>query len=518
MIKGKVWVLLAVLAVIFAAMLALRPVLPIDETRYLAVAWEMWLSGDPVHLTKNFSFYTHKPPLLFWLINLIWLVSGVSELAGRALGPVLAIAVVFSTNLLAKRFWPELKDIGFHAAVIVAGFTVFLLYGSATMFDCLLALPVLLGVAALWAVGSGQNTWPNWVLFGLALAIGVLAKGPVIFVHLMPLVLTLPVWAKQAPVYRTVWKGFALAIVVALAFVALWLAPALITGSPEFRTELLWTQSAGRVAGGLAHDRPFWFLAALLPAILFPWGWSLRSWSGLRANWKSDPALRFCVIWAVSALVLFSLISGKQVHYLIPAFPAISMVFARAASASETPARTLVWLPLVLLGGVFVAIGSGLAPANGDLIALSPFWPSLVLGAVCFGLAYLCWRLDFLPGHALAGVGLALGLHGLVYSTALYQIYEGKALADLVLQHAADGIAVTNLEYNAEFNFAARLTAPVALPQSKAEVLEWAKAHPAGIVLGRISESPLTIAPKETIKYIGQDWGYWPSALIISQE
>ena len=35
----------ALLATYFAASLA-RPVLPVDETRYLAVAWEMWQRGD----------------------------------------------------------------------------------------------------------------------------------------------------------------------------------------------------------------------------------------------------------------------------------------------------------------------------------------------------------------------------------------------------------------------------------------------------------------------------------------
>lgn len=517
MTKGRLLALFLGLAAVFAAMLALRPLLPIDETRYLAVAWEMWLSGDPVHLTKNFAFYTHKPPLLFWLINLAWLVTGVSEVVGRAIGPALALAVVWATHRLARTFWPGDAGIGFRAAAILGGFTVFLLYGSATMFDCLLALPVLLGVASLWAVANGANTPRNWGLFGLALAVGVLAKGPVILVHLMPLVLTMPIWARQAPDYRKVWIGLALALAVGLALVALWLVPALITGTAEFRTELLWTQSAARVAGGLAHDRPVWFLAALLPVILFPWGWSLRSWAGLRDGWKSDAALRLCLIWAASSLILFSLISGKQVHYLIPTFPAIALIFARSMNGATQP-RSLAWLPLVLLGGIFVALGSGLIPASGDLAAISPLWPAWVLGGFCCALAVLVWRLPMLSGHLLAGVGLALGLHGLVYSTALFQIYEGKVLAEMVSQHAADGLAVTNLEYNAEFNFAARLTAPVALTKTRADVLAWAKDHPSGVVFGKIVESPLNTPPQGVVKYIGQDWGYWMAASLISQE
>jgi 4-amino-4-deoxy-L-arabinose transferase-like glycosyltransferase len=71
-------------AVAFAGILA-RPVLPIDETRYIGVAWEMRLSGDWIVPQMNGEIYTHKPPLLFWLINLFWAVFGVSETAARLL-------------------------------------------------------------------------------------------------------------------------------------------------------------------------------------------------------------------------------------------------------------------------------------------------------------------------------------------------------------------------------------------------------------------------------------------------
>src|SRR3989338_3924867 len=104
--QGGIATVLIGLALVLMAMVAMRPLLPIDETRYLSVAWEMWLSNDQVHLTKNFESYTHKPPLLFWLINLVWLVTGVSELAGRLVGPATAVAMVAATGALAPLFWP----------------------------------------------------------------------------------------------------------------------------------------------------------------------------------------------------------------------------------------------------------------------------------------------------------------------------------------------------------------------------------------------------------------------------
>ncbi len=507
MMPGKLTGLLIGVALVLMALVALRPLLPIDETRYLSVAWEMWQSGDPVHLTKNGGMYTHKTPLLFVMINLVWLVTGVSEWAARLVGPACAVAMVAGTGLLARRLWP-LQDLGTSAAVILSGFTVFLIYGSATMFDALLGLGVLGGVAALWRIGQGGGL-RAWAGFGLALAFGVYAKGPVIFVHLMPLVLTLAFWAPVPPRLSSVIKGFALSMLVAAALVALWLVPTLITATPEFRTELLWTQSAARVAGGMAHDRPIWFLLALLPLILFPWGWNIGLWRGAFAL-RGDGAVRLCTIWAVSALLLFSLISGKQAHYLVPAFPAMALLFARAGQG----ARSWAALPLLAVAGLSAAVGLGLFPMNKDLALLMPLWPVLAFSALCAVLALQVWRLPTLPGHLLAGVGLALGLHGVIATTGLYAAYDGRPLAAILASHAEAGLAVTNAEYHAEINFLAGLTAPVAHLTDVAALADWAKLHPDGMVFGRVNETPLTAKPSEVLQYMGQDWGLWPAATI----
>ncbi|MDX1489452.1 MAG: hypothetical protein R3268_14675, partial [Acidiferrobacterales bacterium] len=65
--------LLPVMAVLFA-----RSPWPLDETRTLAVAWEMWSRATLVP-TLNGVTYTDQAPLLFWLINLGWQVFGVND-------------------------------------------------------------------------------------------------------------------------------------------------------------------------------------------------------------------------------------------------------------------------------------------------------------------------------------------------------------------------------------------------------------------------------------------------------
>src|SRR6218665_1598985 len=66
--KSGHWWALATTGTLGLGLLALcvRGPLPVDETRYLAVAWEMWDRGSFLLPLLNGEPYAHKPPLLFW--------------------------------------------------------------------------------------------------------------------------------------------------------------------------------------------------------------------------------------------------------------------------------------------------------------------------------------------------------------------------------------------------------------------------------------------------------------------
>ena len=509
--KLSPFALIALVAAVLILQVLLRPALPVDETRALSVAWEMYLSGNPFLLTENFASYSHKPPLLYWLINLVWLVSGPSELAARLVGPAMALISLALTARLAGQIWPEETGLRARSAGVLAGFTFFILFAGTTMFDALLSIPVLLGALAIWRIGQGQGDRGVFLLLGLAFGGGVLAKGPVIFIHLLPLLLSLPLWAPVRPDWRTFLRGLALALGVALALVAVWLVPALIMMESATRLELLWSQSANRVAGSLGHGRPVWFLLALLPVLLFPWGWSWRLWRAMPGIAFADAGGKFCAIWAISGLVLFSFIGGKQLHYLMPQLPAVAMLMARAMSPSLRQSRggSLAFLLPALTGAAALAFALRLIPATGALADLRPLWAVLLFAAVCFGLAAATWRLPLWRGHPALGIGVALALHALVAMTALAPGFSAQPIADRLASFAPKGIAVVGMPYQAEFNFAARLTAPVATPTPEA-LAAWKAAHPGGVVVGPVAKAGSPDAPSETFRFRGQDFGLWP--------
>ena len=111
-------------------MMATLPALPVDETRYLTVAWEMRLSGDWLLPTLNGEPYSHKAPLLFWLINLVWSALGPSVWSAR-LVPVAATAAVFvlTWRLGRELFADRGAGVTSLAVVLLAGPATFV-YGA----------------------------------------------------------------------------------------------------------------------------------------------------------------------------------------------------------------------------------------------------------------------------------------------------------------------------------------------------------------------------------------------------
>src|SRR5688572_11002134 len=86
---------LAAWALLAGFSLLLRPLMPIDETRYAAVAWEMWNRGDFLVPHLNGLPYSDKPPLLFWLIQLGWMAFGVTEWWPRLLPALFSLCNLF---------------------------------------------------------------------------------------------------------------------------------------------------------------------------------------------------------------------------------------------------------------------------------------------------------------------------------------------------------------------------------------------------------------------------------------
>lgn len=488
----------------------LRPLFPIDETRYLAVAWEMHLSGNWLVPTKNFALYSDKPPLLFWMINLIWMLTGVSEFAARLVGPLAGCVAIWLTAVLARRLWPEDAQIAGRAALGLVGLVVFALSASLTMFDVPLTVATLLGLIALARAGAEGATRAPWVGFGAALALGVVTKGPVILFHLLPAAILLPLWSVAPLPWSTLLKRLVFGVAVALAFVAMWLLPASILGGPEYRAAILWHQSAGRLTGSFAHARPWWFYLALLPVLAFPLFWSLGLWRNL-PGLRLDRGVRLCLIWIGAAFLLFSLTSGKQLHYLVPELPAFALIAARLSGPRAYRLRPAAAV-LMVLAACAIALTLGLIPLHQGATLVTPKSMFVACALLLVATGWLAARQSGAVAAAILSLGTLLAGNVLIGTTDMARIYSAHPMATALAPHAQDGLAYVGEPYHAQFNFAARLTAPVQPLTDVAAVRDWSRAHPQGLILGLVDKAGLPLPPRDTILFRNSDYGIWPAA------
>ncbi len=484
----------------------MRPLLPIDETRYLAVAWEMRQSGNWIVPHLNGALYAQKPPLLFWLIDLEWALFGVSETGARLVGPLAGVAGLFLTGRLAGRLWPDDPALSGRAAWMLAGFSTWALYAGLTMFDALLGVAVLVGMSALVADRDGRF---GWIGLGSALAFGVLAKGPVILVYLLPAALAMPFLRPER--WTVSLRRIGLGLLLALGLVGLWLVPALVLGGAEYREAVLWTQSAGRVANAFDHARPFWFFAALLPLLLWPWLWSRQVWQGLIfARWRDDFGLGLAAVWALGTLGLFSLIASKQLHYMVPAFPAVALILARATPVDALRAPAAALLPAVLGFGL-IALGLGWQP-DADLGAVAG--PPLALwasGLWLLAVAGAALRLRGGVPVALTALGLVVGINLVFLLGTPGRVYSSGPMAAAIAPSDAVGIGLVGEGYAGQFSFSARLTHPVIELADPAAAQDWLAEVPGRVALCRTDHACPEGAPARTISWRGSDYGLWKS-------
>lgn len=496
---------LLLLAALTAVALLTRPLMPIDETRYVSVAWEMWLRGDFLVPFKNGEPYSHKPPFMFWMFHAGWALFGVNDWWPRLVLPLFSAGALLLTYSLARRLWPQCAGLGGQATLVLVSTQLWIVFSTSVMFDVMLAFWVLFGMHGVLAAADGKRR--GFVLLGIAIGMGVLTKGPVILLNLLP-VTVLALWWHPGLTWGRWFGGVGLALLLGTAIALLWAIPAGQVGGEAYRNAIFWGQTADRMVESFAHRRPFWWYLPLLPLLLFPWFVWPGLWKALAHHRKVglDRGMRFCLAWMLPVFVAFSFISGKQPHYLVPLFPAFALLAARVLSAFSGTRAGLPALMTVALGGVLILAASGqVAALNAQVATPPPLWPGVLL-VLLGGASWMAGRRGVSPllNMTLLGAGTLASIQ-LAAMHALGPLYDIKPLALAIKQVQDAGRPVANAaRYHAQYQFLGRLEAPLIELQGT-ELARWLEAHPEGHVViylkkGRQSLDGLPVLHKQAYR------------------
>lgn len=518
MLARRCWPALLLATAMGLLLLACRPLLPIDETRYLSVAWEMWLRGDFIVPHKNFAVYVDKPPLLFWLMQAGWAVFGVNEWWPRLVPTLASLCGLLLTARLALALWPQRPAIARLASWLLATMLLWQAFTGAVMFDTLLAVFALLALNALVAPPFGRA---RWAWFALGIGSGLLTKGPVILLHTLPAALAAPWWRPGlAGSERTDWRrwygGLLLGVLGGGIIVGAWLLPAILRAGPAYGNAIGYHQTADRLVHSYSHRRPWWWYLPLAPALALPWTFWPPLYRGLtRLSARGDAGVRFCLAACAPAFVIFCFISGKQAHYLLPLLAPLALLGARALDELDDTVWTRSFWPLGALLAVS-AVTLLLLPVTRPHQAWLADLPSYVPAALAAAALLLA------PA-ARAPLRRACLVTGLLFTLAFATVYVGamqalgprydlRPAAAAVAQAQAEGAPVAYVgRYHAQFSFLGRLRQPLAELRGY-QLPDWAAAHPDGYVVVGCEGEPKPPAGIFQQPYRSGSLRLWPVA------
>jgi 4-amino-4-deoxy-L-arabinose transferase-like glycosyltransferase len=330
------------------------------EIYFLDAARGMVESGDWVVPRYEGQPFFDKPVLAYWLMAAA--MEGLGTAAGAArLVPVLAsIGVMLATAWLGTLLFDRRS--GLAGGLVLATTLAFLSFARVAMSDMLLALWTTLAVAlAVLAYRPGAPAW-TVPLLGAVAGLGFATKGPIAL--LVPgLAILLLLWEnRRRPLHPGLtgpaWVpcGAGPIALAALAFALLglsWFVFVYMRLGGEPLVFFFFRENVERFAGE-AYDvgRPLWFYPPAYFAEGLPWSpfLPIALWRLLRSREGEEKArTRFLALWVALVLVPLSLSRGKIDYYLLPVYPAISLVIGRYLTAVPWKKADRWWASAALL-------------------------------------------------------------------------------------------------------------------------------------------------------------------------
>ena len=385
-----------------------------DEPRFAQATKQMLETHDFVSIRFQDEARNKKPVGIYWLQ-----VAAVSS--GEALGIPEARTQIWLYRL------PSLA---------AAGMTVLLTYWAALAVTdrrraifagALMAATVLLGGEAHLAKTDATLTatvvaafgalarlylrrvlgWRHALVFWVAIAVGILVKGPI-----TPLIVLLAIamlsWRERSFHWL---KGIRplVGLALCLALVAPWFILIGIKTQGQFFAQAIGDDMLNKVASGQeSHGAP----PLTYFALFWLTGWPLAPLALLVAPavWaeRRNPKVFFLLAWLVPAWIMFELVPTKLAHYVLPLYPALAILAARAlvpetmrrADILALLSRLLAFVPplALLLAGLaqwvntFYPLAGKFSVSETDAFALAYLPAVLILGALALILTWVSRR------------------------------------------------------------------------------------------------------------------------------
>ena len=408
-----------------------------DEARYAQAARQMLESGDLTIPHLQSAARLIKPAGAYWLQAAAVRLADATPPAAigvHRLPSVLgALAAVLATYAIGRRwFAPRVAWLGAALLAVSALLVVeaHLATTDAALLACVVAAQACLASLYTAARRGRPGSAAAAAGFWLAQGAGILMKGPI-----APLVSALTIAALLAAAWVRRWRGAPAVggstppgllsalrlwwgVPLLVACLAPWVVLVALRADWRALPAAMASDIAPKLLGGHeSHGAPPGYYSLIVPATFWPGSMALVFALALGWRRRHRPAESFLLAWLVPTWLLFECLPTKLPHYVLPAFPALALLAARAALTAPAKLRPPLAHPVtraLLLGWALLTAACGIAPAMAahalaaDMRNAAVVLPALAAAGLAAFVLRQSWRGRFAAAAWTSALGAVL--------------------------------------------------------------------------------------------------------------
>ena len=339
--------------VIYMALGFMRPLASPDEGRYSEIPREMVAHGDYVTPRLNDMPYFYKPPFFYWMQAASIKTFGINRFSLRFPNALMAVFGICATYAAARAL--SGRAAGVFSAGILATSILYLALGQIITLDTTVSVFISSALFAFIVGIKKSGLWRHALIaaFFVLCALAVLTKGLIGIVIPAAIIFLYAICTGPVDFFKKFGRGDWIWILIGIALFAIISVPWHILASLD--------NPAYDNAGGIfskewegqgffwyyiihehflryidvdtsMREQPWWFFIVLSLVGFIPWVLLLpRALKdtfgdcGRRMLNAPKEAVFFC-IWIVFVVFFFSLSKSKLAPYILPIFPALSVL------------------------------------------------------------------------------------------------------------------------------------------------------------------------------------------------
>ena len=398
--------------------------------------------------------YLNKPQLYFWTIAAASAPFGaVSEWTASIPSLVASVITVAAVMAAARATWTT--TMAALAGLILITTPLHFELGHSMLPDAMLTAWLTLALAAYLRAAHGGWRLGRMMLFYVAVAGGLLTKGPVALLAVLAALLATACTDGRAGLSALrLGRGLGVLVIAAVP----WLVPYYARGRAAFARGTTYDQYVRWVlvdteagASGSVVDRLGHLVSAL--ASFFPWTLVLLA-SAVLWRATSDRAQRRLVVWTITLWIAIALSGTFRARYLLPLYPCFSLLVAHLVTTVDGGRRriargALVATALAMVAALIALVALGHLVRGEDRVFMpDAMWERAavaVLAVLGGGAALvLLARCRLVPATAILAITLAgvMAVEGVAFPVRYARTYDLRPIAAAVARAAAGGAAI----------------------------------------------------------------------------